>query len=155
MTDFSKSYRAAPNDYITNATAGGEELEDTKMNNQLEELNIDGIEFDDVERETHKYPFPVVSITGKVVYCNPSFSALLDGFSYFQFKTSPEYLLIKGGQRETNNSFKVRKAGASVVATLPANLAEKKIRPGVYKIYKAKDWFAIRRYEPIRTFDNA
>lgn len=155
MTDFSKSYRAAPNDYITNATSGGEELEDMKMNNQLEEINIDGIEFDDVERETHKYPFPVISITGKIVYCNPAFSALLDGFSYFQFKTSPEYLLIKAGRGQSDNSFKLRKQGASVATTLPANLAEKKIRPGVYKIYKAKDWFAIRRYDPIRTFDNA
>ena len=125
------------------------------MDDIIEFITIDE-DLDEVKKAIacEQFQFPVISIRGRSMYFNRPARELLEnaGAKALRYYTSTNYVII---EPQTTKSFGAFAApnwkntnGASV--TLPSVLVnEKKIRAGYYKLYRYKDGFAFKRYEPI------
>lgn len=124
------------------------------MSAELEILDLEGLEFEEIERLSNgnSYPFPAVVIGEQDLRFNSKCNEHFKGIEWIEFRTSTEYVVITPVKERSKTAFKVWTTGGNKCATYPINLKEKKIKRGVYKIYKAKDSFAFKRYEPLETF---
>lgn len=121
------------------------------MNFDLEELQLDE-ELEDIFRcqTGFRFDFPVISVGGHHMYFNSISSDLIKDVKYVTIQTSPSYVIIRPAARLSTNAFTLTNTNTSVRAVvIPASLEEKKLKKAVYKLYKYKDGWAFKRYEPI------
>lgn len=124
---------------------------------ELEVLNLDGLDFEEIERNLGGYPFPAVTTTNEYFYINMAFANILDAENakYIKFYVTPDYVILSPSSEVVNNSYKIchwiqaGRTAACMTVKIPANMKEKKIATGVYKIYKCKQGYAFKRYEPM------
>ena len=120
----------------------------------MEELNISLDELEEIEKflRSPKFNFPAITVGKERIYFNRSCAPFLkDAVKWF---ASTDYIVGVPAKRSGKNSFAItnKKIGDCLFysATFPVALKmEKKLQPGCYKLYKYKDGFAFKRYEPI------
>ena len=124
--------------------------------NELEELNLDGLDLEEIKRFMGGYPFPAITAARDYFYCNKPFSNLLTakGYNYIKFYITPDYVILSPSSEVVENGYKISHSHGNVdwdvlTVKLPASMKEKKIRTGVFKIYKCKQGYAFKRYEPL------
>lgn len=120
------------------------------MDFELEELKLDE-QLEDIERAGRRYGFPTVTINESHMFFNLPFAELLRELDYIRISSSPNYIVFQPAKTVSPTSFKLGRPrnypGRTCV--IPVALREKKLRKGVYKIYKFNDGWAIKRYEPL------
>lgn len=117
------------------------------MNEELEMLELDGLDLEEIERATGRYPYPVVSVQKNFIYFNKAFSDLMNGNGYIKFYTTPEYVILELLPEKKGNSFRLARTDSYRYAVIPVNLKEKRLQIGPRKVYKCKRGFAFKRYE--------
>lgn len=122
----------------------------------MEELNINLGELEEIAKafRSSKYDFPTISIGTRAIYFNNYCSPLMEGKDAVKWFASTDYIIGIPAKQLENNAFAIREERYKNVrvylAHFPARLKkEKKIQPGCYKLYKYKDGFAFKRYEPL------
>lgn len=123
------------------------------MDFELEELKLDE-ELEDIERAriAMRYPFPVVTISTQNIMFNLACNSFLSDVAFIRISTSPNYVVLQPADKASATNFKLgrqSKTYSNRSMTIPAALREKKIQRGNYKLYKAKDGWAFKRYEPL------
>lgn len=121
----------------------------------MEELCID-FNLEDLELikklgSVNNYQFPAVFVGESGIWFNYFASPIVPNL--IKWFSTGEYIIgLPGGEGE-RDCFKthyVDKAKCSCKATtFPADMKSKKIKKGYYKVYKFKDGFAFKRYEPL------
>lgn len=100
----------------------------------------------------NRFDYPVITIGEKTIYFNKLSECLVK--DAVRWATAGEYVIGLPCDKSANNAFTIRKAphnAAGKIAVFPSALRDgKKIQPGTYKLYKFKDGFAFKRYEPIK-----
>ena len=121
------------------------------MNEELEIIDLDGLEFEEIEKAVSEYPFPTITLSSPNLFFNRAAGKYLKDVQFVKFRTSTEYVVIVPTEEKTKTAFKLGTYtnGAKAIA-YPANLKGCKIKRGVYKLYKYKDGFAFKRYEPLK-----
>jgi hypothetical protein len=114
----------------------------------MEEIEIDD-ELEEILRSSNAFHFPAVTIgnSGRL-YLN----IVTDGFldcDRVKYFTTPEYIIILPATKEDRDAFFIRtetkRKGRSMA--LPVALVEKKIKPGIRKMYKYKNGICFKRYK--------
>ena len=115
----------------------------------MEELQLD---FGDDELESvekYKYGFPTVHVMPDCIYFNSCASPYVP--KAIRWFSTAEYIIGLPANAE-KGSFKVSNCPSTKDTkrtSFPVSLREKRVRCGVYKLYKYKDGVAFKRYEPI------
>ena len=127
----------------------------------MEEIDLGSAELEEVQKtDICKFDFPAVSVTAgrsAYFYFNAAAKPLFEKFDKIKFFTTPEYVIFADGKGDWKNTFSVQerrprlsdKSFSYYKATIPAAMKEKKLQPGCYKLYKCKQGFAFKRYEPL------
>lgn len=127
----------------------------------MEEIDLGSAELEEVQKtDICKFDFPAVSVTtgrSAYFYFNAAAKPLFEKFDKIKFFTTPEYVIFADGKGDWKNTFSVQerrprlsdKSFSYYKATIPAAMKEKKLQPGCYKLYKCKQGFAFKRYEPL------
>ena len=130
----------------------------------MEEIDLGSAELEEVQKAYFcKFNFPAVSVTSgdsPYFYFNAAAKPLFEKFDRVKFFTTPEYIVFADGKGDWKNAFSIKECHPKLrdksfscayyyKATIPAALKEKKIQPGCYKLYKCKQGFAFKRYEPL------
>lgn len=118
----------------------------------MEELELD-IELEEVVKRAHS-PFPVVYFSGNMRSCifNNAFAVMISSWDYIRFYNSSEHIVMRKGN--SGNGFKLNPLKRR--CSMPASLcALKTVKSGYYRIYKYKDGFAVKKFEPIEVAKNA
>ena len=127
------------------------------MSEFIEELfDIDTDELEEiVKANLSKYDYPVVHLSCSVMF-NRHCASILEGMEAVKFFVSPQYVVALPAKTGDRNSYAIRYPGRnsgnsrSISTTFPAQLRyEKKLQTGYYRLYKYKNGFAFKRYEPI------
>ncbi len=120
---------------------------------ELEELENDG-EMKVVEKliKLKRVNFPAITISEDSIYFNTMSVDYVP--QYIVWGSTKNYIVGTPAVKGDRNAFTVRKHGKSpgyCYTRLPSALSqEKKIRPGLYKLYKyGENGIAFKRYEPI------
>lgn len=121
------------------------------MNEELEMLDLNELDYEEVRRKLSGFPFPVVTVGDHTIYCNTPFKRLLDSSTHIRLYTTPDYVILEPlSSGDYANSFKIHKMDdAGCAFTIPVYLKEKKLQRGFYKIYKCKKGYAFKRYEQL------
>ena len=133
--------------------------------NLLEEILIDE-ELDEIEKQcgyAGKYSFPVVCVvslnnkTNKALYFNAASNQIVP--RAIKWSVSSNYVVGLPTTEDDKNGYLTRHYRhhntGGIVAHLPSKLAnEKKLKTGLYRLYKYKDGFAFKRYERIEDDNN-
>lgn len=127
----------------------------------MEEIDLGSAELEEVQKAI-SLAFPAVTVTRgdrPYFYFNVAAKPLFENFDKVKFFTTPEYIVFADGKGDWKNTFSIaekqrRSSDKSIYysyykAIVPAALKEKKIQPGCYKLYKCKQGFAFKRYEPL------
>ena len=132
-------------------------------NDLLEEIDLESDELEEVENRLVKFDYPVVTITRghSYFFFNAASKQLFEQFNRVKFFTTPQYIIFSDAKGEIKNTFAFKKqknkkrssAYTWYVVSYPAALKEKKLKPGYYKLYKCKQGFALKRYEPMGVLD--
>lgn len=123
---------------------------------QLAELIID--ESEELELLKKNAAFysdtPVVSLGKSQMYFNVAAKPFIPRGVKWYATTS---LIIGLPADETQSSvFKINLTGqVGASSIIPATMRQKKLKPGVYQLYKYKNGFAIKRYEPLEVRESA
>lgn len=130
----------------------------------MEEIDLGSAELEEVQKSAiFKFDFPAVSVTSGAsayFYFNAAAQPLFENFDKIKFFTTPEYIVFADSKGDWKNAFTIQERRPKLrdksfscysyfKATIPAALKEKKIKPGCYKLYKCKQGFAFKRYEPL------
>lgn len=129
----------------------------------MEEIDLGSAELEEVQKTAlFRFDFPAVSVTAghsPYFYFNAAAKPLFEKFDKIKFFTTSEYIVFADGKGDWKNTFSVQerrpKPGSKQCfspyykATIPAAMKEKKLQPGCYKLYKCKQGFAFKRYEPL------
>lgn len=130
----------------------------------MEEIDLGSAELEEVQKaDICKFDFPAVSVTtghSAYFYFNAAAKPLFENFDKIKFFTTPEYVIFADGKGDWKNTFSVQERRPKLrdksiscfsyyKATIPAAMKEKKLQPGCYKLYKCKQGFAFKRYEPL------
>ena len=118
----------------------------------METINIEGVGIEEIENGNHapRHPFPAITISENYIYFNGHLSKHLYAFKYFNLATSSEYVIFTPTNERGKSSFVMNMQGRRAIqASMPKGLLEKKVAFGTYKVYKAKNSFVIKRYEPL------
>lgn len=128
-------------------------------NDLMEEIDLESDELEEVENRLVRFDYPVVTITRdhKYFFLNSASQRLFAQFNRVRIFTTPQYIILSDAKGEIKNTFSFKKQKDKqrpsdyswYVITLPAALKEKKLKPGYYKLYKCKQGFAFKRYEPL------
>lgn len=122
---------------------------------ELEELETIDEELETVARQQGApVDFPAITIMGKQMYINVPFSQLIPNVKYIEFRVSSSYVIMLPQDHASSTAYKVSTCtkGYGKAVYIPAPLKEKRIKRGVYKVYKYKEGWAIKRYEPVEVF---
>ena len=120
----------------------------------LEELDLGELEIIEKGTQAINFDFPVVHVLERHLYFNHLASQMVP--KYIQWAVTPDYVVGRETNEKDKNAFRARKGSDCncMVATFPAKLRrEKKLQPGLYKVYKCKGGFAFKRYEQIEESD--
>ena len=120
----------------------------------MEELNleIDLGELEEIEKGfgAYGFDFPVAYFGVEVCFNKMARQLCGDAIKWF---VSSEYIIGLPAGKNEKNAYRVQKNGFHknvYTARFPTVLrTEKKVKPGYYKLYKYKDGFAFKRYEPM------
>lgn len=117
----------------------------------IEELNLDGEELEIIGKAfgASRYEYPVVTFCENLAYFNKPALDIVPEF--VELAVTPEYVIGRKSEKGNKNAYKTRVVhGVCKLMTFPAKLKrEKKFKPGTYKLYKCRDGFALKRYEPM------
>lgn len=115
----------------------------------LDELQIDESELELILKQNFDmYNFPVVGISSDNAFFNRHAVSVVPDF--IKWFTTSEYVIGLPAPANDKNAYKARRVWNKVVTHLPKDLKNnKKIGKGHYRVYKYKDGFAFKRYEPI------
>lgn len=119
----------------------------------MEELRID-FELDELEEIEKlfgsKFGYPVVHIGNIAVFNSKAERAGIIGDAIKWFIT-PEYVIGVPAKKNSENAFSVYKTNFHCASVkFPSILRdEKKVATGYYKLFKYKNGFAFKRYEPM------
>ena len=117
---------------------------------ELEELEIEDKEFERIVKCGFKQlSYPAITITKYAIY----FNRLAGQYApqRIAWATTPNYVVALPADDDDKNAYSIRvhKTGDFGVTAFPVVMRkEKKIAPGVYKIYKYTNGIAFKRYEP-------
>lgn len=116
----------------------------------LEELVFD--ESEELEllckRETFYSNIPVVSIGKYNMYFNKASQPFIPE-ALTWYSTSNLFIGIPASAAD-ESAFRVHKKDFAYTAVVPSAMRYKKLKPGVYQLYKFKNGIAIKRYEPLK-----
>ena len=120
----------------------------------FEELSIDfgPEELELIKKLSHvgKFQFPVVLVGETAIGFNRFASALVpDTVKWF---CSGEYIIGLPGNGNDPDCFRahfINSKNGCRSTSFPAAMREKKVKKGYYKVYKFRDGFAFKRYEPL------
>lgn len=121
----------------------------------LEEIVIDE-ELERIEKWNREISFPAVGISGKgYIYFNALATQHIKKVEYLGFFSTSEYIILLPESKNSINAYKICDAhnGYGISMRLPSTLREKKLKDGYYKLYKYKDGFCFKRYEPLEGSD--
>lgn len=122
---------------------------------EIEEIQIDE-EIEEIERQLFKVPFPAVTLCGKnnSIYFNIPGGEFCP--EYIKWGVTTEYVIGLPGDSHDPKAYRARRPSyrgeqhGGMQAKFPARLQmEKKVKSGIYRLYKYKNGFAFKRYEPI------
>ena len=116
---------------------------------EFEELNFEEEDLEEVEKKFRYYiNYPLVNV-GQHLYFNKASAEIIPEFIKW-FTTSTLVIGLPTDEHD-KNGFRTRKVRGAVVANLPTVIGKgKKLKRGLYKIYKYKDGFAFKRYEQVK-----
>lgn len=113
----------------------------------FEELVLDDVELEALSKEKHSFQFPIVSVNKENIYFNSYAKELVP--RYVNWFATPEYIIGLPANEDDNNAYKASHHKDSAITAIPYRLKQKKLRSGKYAVYKYKDGFAFKRYEPL------
>ena len=112
----------------------------------IEEIRIDDeTQLEEVERYNSRSDIPCVNINRDTMYFNKSAADLLS--RYVKWYTTADYVIAIPNSKVDKNTYLINMKAR--MSNIPSTLRSKKIKNGTYKLYKYKDGFAFKRYEPI------
>lgn len=118
----------------------------------FEELVLDDTTtVEEIEKKlSHISEFPCVCIN-RTMYFNTLAGSVVP--KYVKWLVTTNLLIGLPTDEKDKNGFKTRfssRARKAVITAFPADMRDRRmIKKGFYKVYKYKDGFAIKRYEPI------
>ena len=119
--------------------------------NRIIDLDLEDIE--DIERAHNiKCPFPAVYISGNSLYYNIHAMKLMGYTEYVNYGVTTKYVVITPTNEFSKKAFHMTSWGGSAAryTHVPAQLKEKKLGDGVYRLLPASGGrFAFDRYAPI------
>lgn len=117
----------------------------------FEELVIDeGQEFEEIEKYVNVLDTPM-AVFNYGVYFNKAAQRLIP--KYVKWLTNAEYVIGLPAKKDDSNAYGTYRRSDShgVTTAFPVVLRrDKRLKLGYYKLYKYKDGFAIKRFEPIK-----
>ena len=117
------------------------------MSNLFEEILVNDEELEEIEKQFRVYSdIPLVNIGTQALYFNTSAAGIIP--RTIRWYTTSSLVIGLPTDDEDRHGFKTKGSGNAIQASLPSGMKEKKLRRGLYKIYKYKDGFAFKRYEP-------
>lgn len=116
-------------------------------------INMDEVEDVDKYRGL-RYTFPVVTIGNNVVYYNDAaVNAIGTDMEYVRYGFTSQYIVVTPSDFKKGKTFKLsphRSRGTGKSTALPAQLRDKKVADGTYRLVPVKGgMFAFDRYAPI------
>ena len=119
---------------------------------EFEEISLaDDEELEEILRVNHGYweLFPCITVCDHTFYFNRISNAIIP--KRLKWFATSELIIGLPASEVDVNSFTVRNYthSSGKVTTFPSFMQQKKIKHGVYKLYKYKDGFAFKRYEPL------
>ena len=117
-------------------------------NIEIEELFEDE-ELEAIEKYARKWDIPAICVCESTIYFTSSSLEIIPERIRW-FTTSSLVIGLPACEADVDG-FKVRRSEKhqGVTTHFPTALKRKKVKLGTYKIYKYKDGFAFKRYEPI------
>ena len=118
------------------------------MSNQLEELFLtDEEELEEVKKYLSFYmDIPVVSV-GHRIYFNVAAAPYIP--EHIKWYTTSSLIVGLPASEHDHSAFTVNTHNSGMSSSIPAAMREKKLQKGIYQLYKYKNGFAIKRYEPL------
>lgn len=121
----------------------------------MEELNIDFNleELELIKKLAHmeKFPYPVALVGETAIGFNRYASPIVP--KAIKWFCTGEYIIGLPGDKGDRDSFLShfvdRTRSACKSTAFPADMKAKKVKKGYYKVYKFKNGFAFKRYEPL------
>ena len=109
-----------------------------------------------IKQKLAQYDYPVIHFSTSGVLFNKPCNAFLQGIETIKWFVSSEYIVALPANAGERNAYSLHQTGSkkhgnrSSAASFPAQLRnEKKLHMGYYRLYKYKNGFAFKRYEPI------
>ena len=126
------------------------------MNEEMELLNFEE-DIEEIQKclPSNQYDFPVVSVSKNGLYLNYWTQKIIDkiGMNAVRFFTTTNYVILVPCKKGQSNAFSLCNSGNAngnyKWIGMPKALEEKKIKPGSYRLYKCKQGFCFKRYEPL------
>ena len=118
------------------------------MDNIFEEIFLDE-ELELIIKRMAKFQnIPAAHVGERYIYFNRLSSKIIPDF--IKWYTSSNLVIGTPSEKNDYNAYYTRRANDTVMASIPTTLIrEKKIKKGYYQIYKYKDGFCFKRYEPL------
>ena len=119
----------------------------------LETLDIPDSSLEPVRRSRIRpqFPFPAVSVWQTALSLNVAASALFKLGDRLRLFTTPDYFVIARATPETYTHKIASHGNAFFIAAKPI-IREQNLRPGVYRLYKCRQGYAIKRNEPLEVY---
>lgn len=122
----------------------------------MEELNLN-LEFEDLDEVVKQHggttPFPALCISSEVMCYSIRCNELIEHWDGVAYYLTTDYLILRNGNG-SDKAFSLtphtRYATVQYTTTFPAALKHKGFANGVYKLYKFKDGYAIKKAEPLK-----
>ena len=114
---------------------------------RIEELTV-GEELEVVEKlfSRTNATCPLVNVGEKTFYFNQLATDVVP--EYIKWFTTNDYIIGLPTTEKDKNGYKTWKANSATLACFPIKLrSAKKLKQGLYKVYKYKEGFAFKRYE--------
>jgi len=120
------------------------------MNNEFEELYLP--EDEDLEsihksKVVTRLGVPCLSVGPCHIHFNRLAKEIIPDYVLWYITSS--YVIGLPAHRRSANAYKVREHNGGLSTKFPAELKSKMVTKGLYKVYKYKNGFAFKRYEPL------
>ena len=117
---------------------------------EIEELTTDEeLELIDRMLNNIRIPFPAITISSNNIYFNMASSEFIP--EYVKWFSTSTLIIGLPSDKNDKHAFHVKtyKSQRLNSTRYPSLMQDKKIAKGTYKLYKYKDGFAFKRYEPL------
>ena len=119
----------------------------------MDEINFDLGDLERIKRGTSKYSFPTVTLLEDRFYFNIQAQPHMKDIDFLTISTAVDYIVLMPAHMDSAVSFRLLRRGGWAFMTYPVGLHGAKIKRGVYKLYKYKNGFAFKRYEPLEVME--